>query len=140
MEPAMPTNNDDLSRLEQFLANTEKQTKEDALDELAARGVNTTAFKARVAETVRKGYQHQVKLAAQAARQDASRKVARRFGDLVGKPLSELKAIFERIRAGEFGAGCQQAALARCRNLQNDNPSEAELRSWLEDISTLDDQ
>ena len=136
----MQANNDNLSRLEQFLANTETQTKDEALAELASRGVNTTTFKARVAETVRKGYQHQVKLAAQAARQDASQKVSRRFGDLLGKPLSELKAIFERIRAGEFGADCQQAALARCRNLQSDNPSEAELRSWLEDISMLDNQ
>lgn len=136
----MPINNDDLSRLEQFLANTENQTKDEALAELASRGVNATAFKSRVAETARKGYQQQMKLAAQVARQDSSQKVTRRFGDLVGKPLSELKAIFERIRAGEFGAGCQQAALARCRNLQSDNPSEPELRSWLEDISTLDDQ
>lgn len=136
----MPTNNDNLSRLEQFLANTENHTKDEVLAELATRGVNTTAFNARVAEIVRKGYQLQVKIAAQAARKDAAQKVTRRFGDLVGKPLSELKVIFERIRAGEFGAGCQQAAMARCRNLQSENPSEAELRSWLEDISTLDDQ
>lgn len=136
----MPPNNDDLSRLERFLANTENQTKADALAELASRGVNSTAFKARVAEVVRKGYQQQVRLAAQVARQDASKKTTRRFGDLVGKPLAELTMIFERIRAGEFGAGCQQAAVARCRNLQSDNPSETELRSWLEDISLLDDQ
>lgn len=136
----MPPNNDELSRLEEFLANTENQTKAEAMAELAARGVSPASFKSRVSELVRKGYQQQVKLAAQGARQDALLKTTRRFGDLLGKPLVELKAIFERIRAGEFGAGCQQAALARCRNLQNDNPSEAELRSWLEDISALNEQ
>lgn len=135
----MPADNDNLSRLEQFLANSETQTKDEAIEELASRGVNMNAFKARVAETVRKGYQLQVKLAAQAVRHGASQKGSRRFGDLIGKPLSELKAIFERIRAGEFGVGCQQAALARCRNLQSDDPSESELRSWLEDISTLEE-
>ncbi len=136
----MTPNSDDLSRLERFLTDTEGQTKEDALAELTARGVSAADFKSRVAEAVRKGYQQQVKFAAQAARQKALERGRLRFGDLVGKSFTDLKAVFERIRVGEFGPGCQQAALARCRNLQNANPSEAELRSWLEDISTMDEQ
>jgi len=136
----MTPNNEDLNRLEQFLAATEHQTKEEALAEMASQGVDVPAFKARVADVVRKGYQQQVKLAVQAARANASKKTNRRFGDLPSKPLAELIAIFERIRIGEFGAGCQQAALARCRNLQDSPPSETELRSWLEDISTIDEQ
>lgn len=136
----MTPNNENLNRLEQFLAATEHQTKEEALAELASQGVDVAAFKTRVAALVRKGYQHQVKLAAQTARVEASKKSTRRFGDLVGKPLAELAAIFERIHAGEFGAECQQAALARCRNLQDKSPSETELRSWLEDISAMDEQ
>ena len=108
--------------------------------DLEAQGVNVDAFLARFSTTVRTSVQRQVKLAAQTARLEALEKAKRRFGDLVGKPLADLKAIFERIRAGEFGAGSQQAALARCRNLQSDNPSEAELRSWLEDISAMDEQ
>ena len=136
----MPPNNDDLNRLEGFLACTDNQTKAEAMADLAFRGVNPSTFKARVAEVVRKGYQSQVKLAAQVAKKDASGRATRRFGDLVSKSFADLNAIFERIRAGEFGAGCQEAALARCRNMQSDDPSEAELRSWLEDISTLDDQ
>lgn len=136
----MPPNNDDLDRLEQFLANTENQTKEEAMAELAARGVNSAVFKAHVAEVVRKSYQQHVKLAAQKARQQATQRGAGKFGDLLGKSLAELKALFERVRAGEFGGGCQEAALARCRNLQSDSPSETELRSWLDDISTLNDK
>lgn len=136
----MPPSNDDLNGLEQFLANTDNQTKADALAEIAARGVNATAFKTRVAEVVRKGYQQQVKLAAQEARLNTLQKANHRFGDLMGKSLAELVLIFERVSSGEFGPTSQEAALARCRNLQNENPSEAELRSWLEDISMLTDQ
>lgn len=136
----MTPNNENLNRLEQFLAATEHQVKEEALAELASQGVDVAAFKARVSEVVRKGYQQQVKLASQVARADSSKKANRRFGDLLGKPLEELAAIFEKIRAGDFGAGFQQAALARCRNLQDSAPSETELRSWLEDISAMDEQ
>lgn len=136
----MTPNEENLNRLEEFLTATAPQTKEEALDELTAQGVDVAAFKTRVAGVVRKGYQHQVKLAAQAARADASTKTNRRFGDLMGKGLAELVAVFERIRSGEYGVGCQQAALARCRNLQDAPTSETELRSWLEDISTMDEK
>ncbi len=108
--------------------------------ELEAQGVDVDAFLARFSTTVRTSVQRKTKLAAQTARQAASKKSTRRFGDLVNKPLTELREMFVRICAGEFGVGSQQAALARCRNLQSDIPSEAELRSWLEDISMLDDQ
>lgn len=136
----MTPNDENLSRLEQFLAATEHQTKEEALAELASQGVDVAAFKTRVIALVRKGYQQQVKLAAQEDRMNASQRTTRRFGDLVGKPLAELVGIFDSIRAGEFGTGCQQAALARCRNLQDKSLSETELRSWLEDISAMDEQ
>ncbi|MEK0448353.1 MAG: hypothetical protein RL088_621 [Verrucomicrobiota bacterium] len=136
----MTPNDENLNRLEEFLSAIPPQTKDEALNELTAHGVDVAAFKARVASVVRKGYQHQVKLAAQAARADASTKTNRRFGDLMGKGLAELVAIFERIRSGEYGVGYQQAALARCRNLQDVPTSETDLRSWLEDISTMDEQ
>ena len=80
----MTPNEENLNRLEEFLTATAPQTKEEALDELTAQGVDVAAFKTRVAGVVRKGYQHQVKLAAQAARADASTKTNRRFGDLLG--------------------------------------------------------
>lgn len=136
----MTSNNENLTRLEQFLASTEHQTKQEALAELTSQGVDVAAFKARVSDVVRRGYQQQVRLAAQGARADASKRTTRRFGDLLGKSLSELTVIFEKIRAGEYGVGFQQAALARCRNLQDSTPTEAELRSWLEDISAIDEQ
>lgn len=135
----MTPNNENLNRLEQFLAETEHQTKEEALAELASQGVDVAAFKTRISGVVRKGYQQQAKQAARSARAAASEKTNRRFGNLFNKSLEELLAIFEKIQAGDFGSGFQQAALARCRNLQNSPPSETELRSWLEDISEMDE-
>lgn len=108
--------------------------------DLEAQGVNVDAFLTRFSTTVRTSVQDRAKRAAQTARQEATQKKNRKFGDLVAKPMAELLAIFERIRSGEFGAGFQQAAVSRCRNLKGDSPSETELRSWLEDISTMDEQ
>lgn len=136
----MTPNDENLKRLEDFLAATEHQTKEEALTELATNGIDVVAFQNRINSLVRKGYQNQIKFAAQVATKDSAAKKTLRFGDLVSKPMSELRAIFERVRAGEFGVGFQQAAVARCRNLQGNSLSESELRSWLEDISTMDEQ
>ena len=63
MSPIMTPNDENLGRLEQFLAATEHQTREEALAELASQGVDVAAFGTHVAALVRKGYQQQVKLA-----------------------------------------------------------------------------
>lgn len=136
----MTPNDENMKRLEDFLTSTEHQTKEEALNELAAQGVDVPAFQAGIESIVRKGYQQQVRLAAEEASRDSTSAVLKLFGDLKQKTRGELLAIFEQVRAGLFGSGRQQAALARCRNLQGDAPSEAELRSWLEDISTADSE
>ena len=81
----MTPNNENLNRLEQFLAETEHQTKEEALAELASQGVDVAAFKTRISGVVRKGYQQQAKLSAQSARAAASKKTTQRFGDLFNK-------------------------------------------------------
>jgi hypothetical protein len=126
--------------LEALLSDASDLSEAELRADLEAQGVDVDAFLARFSTTVRTSIQRQAKLAAQTARADASQKKTRRFGDLLGKPMAELLAIFERIRAGDFGASFQQAAVGRCRNLQDKSPSESELRSWLEDISAMDDQ
>ena len=136
----MTPNDKNMKRLEDFLTSTEHQTKDEMLTELASQGVDVTAFQTRVAAIVRKGYQQQARLAAEQASHDSASNSLRLFGDLLHKSKDELVAIFEQVRSGVFGVGRQQAALARCRNLQDGNPSEAELRSWLEDISATDSQ
>ena len=57
----MTPNDENLGRLEQFLAATEHQTKEEALAELASQGVDVAAFKTHVAALVRKGYRKDLK-------------------------------------------------------------------------------
>ena len=136
----MTPNDENMKQLEDFLTSTKQQTKDEALKELASHGVDIPAFKTRVASIVRKGYQQQARLAAEQASRDSSSNALRLFGDLLYKSKDELVAIFEQVRSGVFGIGRQQAALARCRNLQGGIPSEAELRSWLEDISATESQ
>ena len=133
-------NQKSVQALEALLLDDSDMSTAELRADLEAQGVDVDAFLARFSTTVRTSVQRQAKLAAQTARVNASQKKNRMFGDLLGRPMAELVAIFERIRAGEFGAGFQQAALGRCRNLQDKSPSESELRSWLEDISTMDEQ
>ena len=135
----MTPDEQNMERLECFIESTEHQTKEEALAELASNGEDVEAFKALIEDTVRKGYQKQIKSLANKARSEAASKTKRRFGDLIQKSHAELVCLFDRIKGGEFGNGLGEAALARCRNLQGKDPTETELRSWLEDISTLDE-
>lgn len=127
--------NGDLDRLEDFLTSTEGQTKEEAFRELEENGVDVTAFSQRIQAIVRKGYQRQVRLAADLARDANTTAAVGIFGDLGKMGRAELISLFENVRNGIFGTGRQQAALARCRNFQGGTISEIELRSWLEDIS-----
>lgn len=135
----MTPDEQNMERLDSFIESTEHQSREEALAELASNGVDVESFKALIEDTVRKGYQMQIKLAAQKARLNATTKTSKLFGDLIQKSHAELLRLFETIKSGEFGSGLGEAALARCRNLQDKNPTEMELRSWLEDISALDE-
>lgn len=121
--------------LVEFLCRTEHQTKQDALAELASNGVKLDEFRSKVATIVRKGYQRQVRQAAESASIIAQSAKSSLFGDLAGKSMAELLAIRDQLTHGVFGARLQQAAVARCRNHQGEEVSEQELRSWLEDIS-----
>lgn len=130
-----PKDEDKLHGLENFLSATEHQTKEEALAELASNGVNVGEFRSKVASIVRKGYQRQVRLAAEASTAKAQAAKYTLFGDLTRKTKAELLAIRDQIINGVFGAVLQNTAVARCRNHQGEEVSEQELRSWLEDIS-----
>ncbi|MBI5818285.1 MAG: hypothetical protein HZA88_04795 [Verrucomicrobia bacterium] len=103
--------------------------------ELAAQGVNVDEFLAKFSKTVRKGYQQQIRLAADKAKEQTQFAAATLFGDLRQKTMVELLAIREQVANGVFGVALQKTALARCRNQQGTELSENELRSWLEDIS-----
>ena len=125
--------------LEALLLDDSDLSEAELRADLEAQGVDVDGFLTRFSTSVRTNIQQQAKLAARSARAAASEKTNRRFGNLFNKSLEELLAVFKKIQAGDFGSGSQQAALARCRNLQNSPPSETELRSWLEDISEMDE-
>lgn len=131
-----PNDESKLHRLEEFLAATEHQTKAEALEELASNGVDIDQFRTKVASLVRKGYQRQVRLDAEASAAKAKAAKATLFGDLTRKTKAELVAIRDQIINGVFGTVLQNTAVVRCRNHQGDEVSEEELRSWLEDISS----
>ena len=121
--------------LEKFLAEDSHMTAEDIRKELADEGVDVQAFLTRFGTTVRKGYQYQLKKAAEHEQAESKTNVRNLFGDLASKGWEELQQIFDNVRNGVFGDELKAAALARCRNQVGDKVSEAELRSWLEDIS-----
>ena|ERR1041385_4730801 len=128
-------NQKSLRHLETFLADTAGQTKEEIVAELKAEGVNIDQFLQDVETIVRKGYQGELKSIA-AEERDARNSPDSLFGDIASKTTMEVQELFAKIKNGVFGEDLRQAALARCRNQVDDKVSEAELRSWLEDIES----
>ncbi|MCG3147669.1 MAG: hypothetical protein PCFJNLEI_01110 [Verrucomicrobiae bacterium] len=121
--------------LETWLADDSQMSLDDLRKELAAEGVDVNAFLGRFGAVVRKGIQHQLKKTAQEEREQAKQSARQLFGDLRTRTRKELEELFDRVRNGLYGEELKQAALARCRNHVGSEVSEAELRSWLDDIS-----
>jgi hypothetical protein len=124
-----------IGSLEKFVVDDSNLTAEDIRKELADERVDVEAFLSRFRSTVRKGYQYQIKKAAEREQAESNANVRNLFGDLAAKRWEELQEIFKKVRSGVFGEELKGAALARCRNQIGDKVSESELRSWLEDIS-----
>lgn len=124
--------------LDLFLADTEGQSPEEVAKELNAQGVDVDTFLSNVKGIVRKGFQQQVKAAADSEREAATQKKRGRFGDLATKTKDEMLTLIAAIQSGAFGASFGRAAMARFRNQDNAQLSEEDLRSWLEDIDASD--
>ncbi len=124
-----------LSDLEEFLADTEGESKEDVVAELRANKVNVNQFFSRVQQTVQEGYRKQLQGLA-AAQQEAE--VSPGFlAGLTQMSRDAMLAFFERVRKGEYGGEYREAALARCRNKDASELTDEELRSWLEDVGEI---
>lgn len=130
--------NANLRKLEELLCGTEQQTKEEALEELASNGVKISEFCTKLDSIVRKGYQKQVRIAADAIAIKTKSTTSRLFGDLSSRTKAELLAIRDQVMNGVFGATLQNVAVTRYRNHQGEEITEEELRTWFEDISTSD--
>lgn len=124
-----------LRALDALLADDEEMSVDELRAELSAQGVNVSEFSARFSKVVRQGYQRRVRLEAEASVAKAQAGKTTLFGDLTRKSKAELLAIREQVINGIFGPVLQRTANARCRNHKGEEVSEAELRSWLEDLS-----
>ena len=121
---------------EAFLTADEGQSKEDAIAELRAHGVDTEAFLAKARRVVQEGYRRQLKTVAQS--EQATQAAAPGFlANLKSMPRAAMQAVFARVREGEFGIQYRELALARCRNKDASELSDEELRSWLEDVGDI---
>ena len=122
-----------VQNLDAILTDDSDMTVEELHAELTEQGVNVDAFLARFGTVVRKGYQHQLRLAAEWSAEKTRISALGVFGDLARKTREELESLFTQIREGSLGPDMQ--TLARCRNQDGNKVSETELRSWLEDIA-----
>lgn len=136
----MSTNQEKAARaLDAILADDMDLSVEELKAELASDGIDVARFLNNFSTTVRKGCQSQVRKSAEKSAVEKRQKRTFLFGELATRGLSELIVIRDKVLSGDFGPGL--AHVARCRNLEEGAEiSEAELRSWLEDISTSFDE
>lgn len=126
---------DAIKNLDRLLLDDTNSNMADLRAELAASGVDVDAYLARFSSEIRKGFQRQQKAAVLESAKKIANSAQKLFGDLKNQSFVQLKELYDRVRAGDFGPNIREAALARCRNQNGEEPSETELRSWLEDIS-----
>ncbi|NQV29064.1 MAG: hypothetical protein HQ518_32320 [Rhodopirellula sp.] len=124
-----------LSDFEDFLADTDDESKEDAVAGLQANKVNVRQFFSRVQQTVQEGYRQ--RLQELAASQQKAESGPGFLTDLAQMSRDAMLACFDRVRRGEFGAEYKEAALARCRNKDVSELTDEDLRSWLEDVGEI---
>ena len=110
-----------------------KLSAADLRKRLADEGVDVELFLKGADQAFRKGLQEGVRH--QVAEEKARRAVRRGslFGDLEGMGRQALLSLQQAVAAGQFGT----PLAARCRNKNPEAMSDAELRSWLEDIEGL---
>jgi hypothetical protein len=126
-----------LAKFEAFLADTDNQTKEETLAELASHGVRTEEFLKEVQMVVREGYSKRLKQIAEQERAEACSEKPKVFGEIMSLPREAMLLLIQKLKAGEFGPELQQATGARWRNKEADHVTDEELRSWLEDIADM---
>jgi len=123
----------EIEKLDLFLADTEGESTEAVVEELRKEGSDIEKYLSEIDSIVRKGYQEALKQIAATERAEVVRQRESRFAGLVTTKDQMLRLII-RIQNGEFGVNLQQRAIARCRNQDQLQVSEEDLRSWLEDI------
>ena len=91
--------------------------------ELQATGVDVNAYLSQFTTTMRRGFQQRQRNAALKSAASSIADPGRLFGDLAGQSFAYLKALYGKVRDGEFGPSLQAAAQARCRNQNGEDIS-----------------
>lgn len=119
--------------LMEFLAYDEDLTDDGVLRDLRDSGVDTDSFLTRIGDTVRRGIQTQRRKKVETERKEAETRLSR-VRQRVGRfPIERVRQIAREAEQGRFGAVGQELAIA-CRNKQEVEPTEEELRALAEDI------
>lgn len=116
-----------------FLACDEDLSDEDLLRDLKQAGVDTDSFMARIGVTVRRGIQAQRRRQAVEERANVGERLSEIRERVIRFPIETVRQITRDAEQGKFGAAGQELAIA-CRNKQDTEPTEEELRALTEDI------
>ena len=113
-----------------FLQDDSDLTTEQLRFDLKEQGVDVDAFLKRVNDTVRKGTQYQLRLKAQAERDESKSKV--NVDEIVTLSKDKLMEWLKQARDGLLGEDYRVVAAACYRNKSGEEQTEKELRSLTE--------
>jgi len=125
--------------LAEFLAPDEDLTDDEVLRDLQGAGVDTAAFLARIDHTVRKGIQTQRRRKAEQERAGVETRLSEIRQRVIRFPVEMVRQIALDAERGKFGTAGQELAIA-CRNKQDIEPTEEDLRALAEDILMISEE
>jgi hypothetical protein len=96
-----------IQALDQLLLDDSNMTDAEIRVDLQSKGVDVDAYLTRFATELRKGFQRRQKRATQEVITKISIGCRNIFGDLRGQTFEYLKAIYEKVRLGEYGPDLQ---------------------------------
>ena len=116
-----------------FLSSDEDLSDEDILQDLRKSGIDTDSFLKQIGDTVRKGIQSQRRRQAEEERSEVEKSDLEIRQRVLQFPIETIRQMAKEAEKGKFGTMGQELAIA-CRNKQDAEPTESELRSLVEDI------
>jgi len=122
-----------------FLAYEEDLSDEDVLHTLNQLGVDTESFMTRIGDTIRKGIQANRRKQAAEERAKEESKLSEIRQRVIRFPIEAVRQLARDAEHGKFGVVGQELAIA-CRNKQDTEPTEEELRALAEDILIITEE
>lgn len=120
-------------RLTQFLSDDDGLSKEQIRAELEEEGVDVDSFLKRIQGTIRKAEQDHQRTTANAERQQVEAAASDLSRKISAFSIEQIRKIVSQAENGKFGPTGQEFAIA-CRNKQDGESTEEELRALAEDV------